>query len=125
MRARVRCWWHIRRQQIQLAILENDLHLRSFAEFAICGSRPRPDTAGITSRIGRFLLGRFTQAHPLCIDLPVGADEAKGTNGHDGSIHWKSPVTGYLYQKVLPRPEKVALTNAARISALTSLNLPK
>ena len=99
--------------------------MRSFAEFAVLGFSPKPDTYGITSRIGRFVFSRFTQTDPLCIDLPEAADESKGTKGHDGIIHWKSPVTHYTFEIVLPQPASMPQTNAARISALTSLNLPK
>ena len=73
MRARVRCFWHVKQQKVQCAILDGeDVHFRSFAQLALCGCAAMPDTPGITSRLMRMVLAQISPEHPLEIDLKEG-----------------------------------------------------
>ena len=112
MRARVRVWWHLKRQQVQLAILDGRaVHFRSFAELSVCGCAPSPDLHGVTSGLMRLLLSRFTAEHPLEIDLPTGdaggggggaegeaADGGEGGKRTKGELRWTSGLTRITYR---------------------------
>ena len=73
LRTPVVVWWHVGRNQAKLALVEqaSELHFRSFAEVSVGCFQPRPDHAGVTSRIVRALLRKCTPEQPLNIDFPT------------------------------------------------------
>ena len=75
MRARVRCFWHVREQKLRLAVLDGEgadaVHFKSFAQLELCCC-VQPDLPGVTSRVMRTILGYISPEHPLEIDLAGG-----------------------------------------------------
>ena len=108
MRARVRVWWHMKKHQLKLAILDgtaaNATHFRSFAEIGLCGCKPMADMPGLTSSLMKIFLSRFTQEHPLEIDLPRLETDEEGSDSSDaaprkvGEIRWTSGLTKHTYR---------------------------
>ena len=74
LRTRVCVWWHVKRNQAMLALIdhENELHFRSFAEVSVGCFKPRPDHLGVASRAVRALLKKITPEQPLAIEFPHG-----------------------------------------------------
>lgn len=121
LRARARCWLHVRRKQLRIALHEGErlAEFKSFAELGLCGcccggaaKGTAPDLAGITSRIMRhYLLTRLTARTPIELDLPQGA---KGRGGKDGQLRWTSTVTGTEYKIPIPCEDPEALPHELR-----------
>ncbi len=109
LRARARCWFHLRRRQLRIALHEGeDLVLfKSFADLGVlgcCCCGACPDRAGITSRIVRhYLRGRITAQTPVIVDLPYGV---KGRGGKDGELQWTSTLSGIEYRIPIPCDEQ-------------------
>ena len=111
MRFRARCWLHVRRWQLRIALHEGEelSQFKSHAEIGLggccsCCGGAMPDHAGLTSRLMlHYLRERLTVHNPLEIDLPQGT---KGKGGRDGELRWKSTVTGNYYEIVLPCKEE-------------------